>query len=216
MAWAIEATGLGTIVTNNQIGWSSATSKAALGATAIVINTSLASDTDPVTVSGNTITGGAIGIQLYGDRFYCPVAISSNQLTNTISQGIALAPGASTGLVQANSNILNFNQPPQPNTTRLGIVTAQGAQLGGNQILYTTSTYRAGVYDIPYDFVGNAVAMTSNLADGGGRTDPYIASGSISGTWTDWTLTNNRFINGAPAYAARLSSPTLSGNVGLS
>jgi hypothetical protein len=215
ISWAIEATGLGTTVSGNQIGWSSG-SKAALGATAIVINTSLPSYTNPVTVSGNTITGGAVGIQLYGTTFYCPVLIKSNQLTNTVQQGIVLASGASAGLVQVTNNLLSFNQPPQPSTTRFGIIPATGATLSGNQIAYTTSSSRPGVYDIVYDFTANDVRMTGNLSDGGGRTDPYLASGDLGGGWTGWTLTNNRFINGAPAYVGGLVNPVLSGNVGLS
>jgi hypothetical protein len=216
ITWAIEATGLGTTVSGNTITWSSATSTGALQGTAIVINTSLSSNTNPVTVSDNTIMNGALGIQLYGGTFYCPVTISSNQLTNTVQQGIVLTPGNSNGLVQANNNTLNFNQPPQPSTTRHGIIPSTGATLNGNQLLYTTSSYGAGVYDIPYDFTANNVTMTSNVSNGGGRTDPYIASGDLGGAWTGWTLTNNRFINGAPAYVSGLVSPTLSGNVGLS
>jgi hypothetical protein len=215
MGWAIEATGLGTTVAGNQIGWSSV-NKTSLGATAIVINTSLASYTDSVSVSGNTITGGGLGIQLYGGTFYCPVTIESNQLTNITSQGIALAPGAQGVVVQANNNVLNYNQPPQPGTTRYGIIAANGVVLNGNQLLYTTSSYGGAVYDIAYDFTANNVTMTSNLADGGGRRDPYVASGDLWGAWTGWTLTNNRFINGAPGYVGGLAAPVLSGNVGLS
>lgn len=212
--WGIEATALGTTVNGNQIGWSSPTSSAALKSVAIVINTSLASNTDPVTVSGNTITNGAIGIQLYANPFYCPVTVSSNQLTNTMQQGIALSPGNSKGLVQANNNTLNFNTPPIG--TRYGIIPATGSTLNGNQLLYTTSSMAVGIYDIAYDFTANNVTMTGNLADGGGRIDPYVASGDLGGGWTGWTLTNNRFINGAPGYVGQLVSPTLSGNVGLS
>lgn len=212
--WAIEATGLATTVTGNQISWTNPKSQAALESTAIVINTSLASNTSPMVVSGNTITSGSIGIQLFGSTFYCPVTISSNRITNTSSQGIVLAPAAGTGLIRVANNTLTFNQ--SPSSTRYGVVTGAGAQLSGNQILYSTSSYRSGTYDIPYSFSGNNVTLQSNVANGGGRTDGYIGSGVLGGSWSGWTLTNNQFINGAPAHLAGLVAPVQSGNVGLS
>ncbi len=215
-AWAIEATGLGTTVTNNTIGWTSQDSQAARESTAIVINGSLQTSTNPVAVAGNTIKGGLIGIQLYGGTFYCPVTIQSNQITNTISQAIVLTQSIADGMIQVIGNTINFDQQPQAANPRFGIIPAQGAVLTGNQVLYTTASYKSGAYDIPYLFTSNGVAMTGNTADGGGRSDPYIGSGDLGGYWTGWKLTGNRFVNGAPGHLSGLAYPLSIGNAGLS
>lgn len=218
--WAIEATGVGTTVTGNKISWTP-NNTAALSSTAIVINTSLSTNLNQVTVSQNTITGGAIGIQMFGSAFYCPTSINANTITNTTRQAIVLAPGASPGLVPSNAliqavgNVINFTEPPQPSTTRYGIVTASTAVLTGNQIKYTRSSYGPGVYDIGYLFSGYLVTMNTNLADGGGRTDGQVVSGSLGGGGFGWILVSNRFINGAVGYTNGLFLPVALGNTGL-
>ena len=131
-AWGIEATGLGTTVSGNQIDWSSR-SKAALESTAIVINTSLPSDTEPVIVRGNTINRGATGIELFGSAFYGPVTIEANQLKNIAQKGIVLAPAAKPGLVQVKHNVVSFDNSPAQGD-RSGIVTAAGAVLTANKV----------------------------------------------------------------------------------
>jgi hypothetical protein len=221
IAWAIEATGVGTTITGNTISWTP-NNAAALSSTAIVVNTSLSTNLNQVTVSQNTITGGAIGIQMFGSAFYCPTTISANTITNTTTQAIVLAPAANAGLlpsnvlIQATNNVINFTEPPLPSTTRYGIVTASTAVLTGNQIRYTKSSYRPGVYDISYAFSGNAVIMNTNLADGGGRTDGHVVSGSLGGSWIGWILISNRFINGAACYTSGLVLPVSLANTGVS
>jgi hypothetical protein len=218
--WAIEATGVGTTISGNKISWTP-NNPAAVSSTAIVVNTSLSTNLNQVTVSQNTITGGAIGIQMFGSAFYCPTSISANTITNTTYQAIVLAPAANAGLlpnnalIQAVGNIINFTEPPRPSTTRYGIITASTAVLTDNQIRYTQSSYRPGVYDIGYAFSGNAVEMNSNLADGGGRTDGLVVSGSLGGTWIGWLLVSNRFINGAAGYTRGLILSVALGNTGL-
>lgn len=220
MEWAIEATGVATTITGNQISWTP-NNPVALSSTAIVINTSLSTNLNQVTVSQNTITGGAIGIQMFGSAFYCPTSISANTITNTTRQAIVLAPAASPGLVPSNAliqavgNVINFTEPPQPSTTRYGIVTASTAVLTDNQIKYTQSSYRPGVYDIGYLFSGYLVTMNTNLADGGGRTDGQVVSGSLGGGGFGWILVSNRFINGAVGYTNGLFLPVALGNTGL-
>jgi hypothetical protein len=131
VGWAIEATGLGTTIADNRIGWSSH-ANAARSSTAIVINTSLPSNTKPVTVRGNTINGGATGIELYGNEFYCPVTIEANQVRNPVQKGIVLAPAAGAGLIQVRNNVVSFNK--SANGDHSGIVTAPGAVLTGNKV----------------------------------------------------------------------------------
>ena len=57
--------------------------------------------------------------------------------------------------------------------------------------------------------------MNSNLADGGGRTDGQVVSGSLGGSWIGWILISNRFINGAAGYTSGLFLPVALGNNGL-
>jgi hypothetical protein len=160
IGWGIEATGLGTTVSGNRIGWSSV-GQTALESTAIVINTSLASDTRPVTVSGNTITRGSTGIEMYGRTFFCPVAIKSNRLKDPVQRGILLAPAAQVGLVRVIGNVVTFDQPPQAGTARYGITTASGAVLIGNEVRYAAAARGA---DTPYATTGSNITMTDNVS----------------------------------------------------
>jgi hypothetical protein len=130
VGWAIEATGLGTTIAGNRIGWSSQ-SGAARRSTAIVINTSLPSDTRPVSVRANSINGGSTGIELYGSAFYCPVTIDKNQIRNALQKGIVLAPAATSGLVRVSNNVVSFGKSSSGDDA---IVTAAGAVVTGNKV----------------------------------------------------------------------------------
>jgi hypothetical protein len=213
--WGIEASGVGTTVRNNDIRWSAA-SQADRDSTGIVINGSIASNPAPVIVHGNTVRNAGGGIELFADTFYGPVSIDSNRVIDAHSQAITLAGANRPGLVRATNNTVIFNQAPPSGANRYGIHAASGAVLNGNQVRYASSTYRSDAYDTPYAFVGNDVTMTSNLSDGGGRSDAHIFSFTVFGSYSGWKLTGNRFINGAPAYKHGLLSPKVSGNVGLS
>jgi hypothetical protein len=86
-----------------------------------------------VIVRGNAINGGATGIELFGNAFYCPVTIEKNQIRDSLQKGIVLAPAATSGLVQVRNNVINFSKSAAGGDGS-AIVTAAGAVVTDNKV----------------------------------------------------------------------------------
>jgi hypothetical protein len=210
--WAIETNGQGTQVVGNRISWASPRSGAAR-APAIVINSSLPGAPRPV-VSGNYIVNANVGISVYAGPYLGQVIIEHNTVQNPAVMGIALAAqGGTFAGASCTSNVIEFSVPASV-ATRIGIQTGTGTSLVGNRISYGRKTYSRGAVDVPIEFQGNNVTARQNVVQSKRRTPGNLVCRSPQGSFSGWTLSGNRFLNGTLADLTNLLNPILQSNLG--
>jgi hypothetical protein len=109
--------------------------------------------------------------------------------------------------------VIEFSVPASV-ATRIGIQTGTGTSLVGNRISYGRKTYSRGAVDVPIEFQGNNVTARQNVVQSKRRTPGNLVCRSPQGSFSGWTLSGNRFLNGTLADLTNLLNPILQSNLG--
>jgi hypothetical protein len=212
--WAIEADGQGTRIMNNRISWRSS-SNPSVRPSAIIINSSTPGAPHTV-VSGNRVVNAYVGISVYAGPYLGPVLVEGNVIKNPVLTGIALGvQGGTFAGATCSGNIVELSVPPAGGVrTRTGIQTTTGTTLTSNRVAYGRHTYSRRTVDVPIEFDGDQVIARDNVVASSRRTQGNLVCRSQRGNWSGWTLTGNKFLDGAFADLTSLIRPVLSGNIG--
>jgi hypothetical protein len=209
--YAIEASGFGTHVIGNQIGWAT---RSATNPPAIAVNSSMPGGS-PALVKANSIHNPTTGIVLYANPLLSGVTVSDNEIVDAALTAIDLS--SPTGAVEQASCIQNaasFASAPLAGVRRrVGIKTTAGARISDNRVMYARRAASSAA-DTPIEFVGAGVSLVANVVNGGRATQPVV-SRSVGLPWSGWLLEKNQFVDGAVADVIGLTAPALRANVGV-